>query len=142
MLPPPPQKNRIEVAGYLASKPVRRYLPSGMPVSNVRLGETYAYKDGQGNTQKHTNWHSLSFYGDLADVALTYEKGDNVFVEGSVEQRKFTPAKDGVQWTVHEVIVRKCHVIAPPRGVGTKAVEPNTAPVSDGAAEHEHWPVG
>jgi len=137
------QKNRIEVAGYLASKPVRRFLPSGMPVSNVRLGETYSYRDSQGNAQKHTNWHNLSFYGDLADVALTYDKGDNLFVEGSIEQRKFTPTKDGVQRTVHEVIVRNCHLVAPLRGAVGK--EPDTPPavdVENGAAEHEPWPVG
>jgi len=137
------QKNRIEVAGYLASKPVRRFLPSGMPVSNVRLGETYTYKDSQGNTQKHTNWHNLSFYRDLADVALTYDKGDNLFVEGSIEQRKFTPAKDGVERTVHEVIVRNCHLVAPPRGTAGK--EPDAPQVFDaenGAGEYEPWPVG
>jgi single-strand DNA-binding protein len=116
-----------------------------MPVSNVRLGETYVYKDGQGSTQKHTNWHNLSFYGDLADVALTYDKSDNLFVEGSIEQRKFTPAKDGVQRTVHEVIVRSCHLVAPPRGAAGKSAEPDTATAFDaenGAGEHEPWPVG
>jgi single-strand DNA-binding protein len=139
------QKNRIEVAGFLADKPARRFLPSGMPVSNVRLGETYAYKGGQGNTQRHANWHNLSFYGDLADVALTYDKGDNLFVEGSIEQRKFTPAKDGVQRTVHEVIVRSCHLVAPPQGVAGKSVEPDAATavqVENGGGEHEPWPVG
>jgi single-strand DNA-binding protein len=139
------QKNRIEVAGYLAPKPVRRFLPSGMPVSNVRLGETYASQDGQGSTQKHRNWHNLSFYGDLADFALTYDKGDNIFVEGSIEQRKFTPAKEGVQRTVHEVIVRNCHLVAPPRGAAGNATEPDTEPaidVENGAGKHEPWPVG
>ena len=137
------QKNRIEVAGYLAAAPVRRFLPSGTPVSNVRLGETYAYKDSQGNTQKHTNWHNLSFYGDLADVALTYDKGDNLFVEGSIEQRKFTPAKDGVQRTVHEVIVRNCHLVASPRGAAGKEPDaPSALDAENGAGEHEPWPVG
>ena len=137
------QKNRIEVAGYLASKPVRRFLPSGMPVSNVRLGETYTYKDSHGNTQKQTNWHNLSFYRDLADIALTYDKGDNLFVEGSIEQRKFTPAKDGVERTVHEVIVRNCHLVAPPRGpAGKGPAVPSAFEAENGAGEHEQWPVG
>lgn len=40
------QKNRIELAGYLAAKPELRYLPSGTKVANARLGETYRFKGG------------------------------------------------------------------------------------------------
>ncbi len=139
------QKNRIEIIGYLSAKPTRRFLPSGTPVSNVRLGESYTYRDGQGNLQKHTNWHNLSFYGELADAALGYEKGDRIFVEGSVEQRKFTPTKDSVQRTVHEIIVRSCYLLAPPTGAAARAIEPVVIPASElenGTSDHEPWPVG
>ncbi|MGI9074277.1 MAG: single-stranded DNA-binding protein [Bryobacteraceae bacterium] len=146
------QKNRIEIAGYLAAKPTVRYLPSGTPVANARLGESYTYKDAEGKAQKHTNWHSLSFYGDLSSVAVTFEKGDNIFAEGSIEQRQFTPRKDGVQRTVQEIIVRACHLIASMRGAAAKTAEINgngpiaeEAPISESAldvANHDHWPVG
>ncbi|MGI8744440.1 MAG: single-stranded DNA-binding protein [Bryobacteraceae bacterium] len=115
------QKNRIEVAGYLASRPEIRYLPSGTPIANVRLGESYSFKDGEGKPQKHTNWHSLSFYGELSSIAATYEKGDNLFVEGSVEQRQFATKSDGIKRTVHEIIVRNCHLIAQSRNQSGKA---------------------
>ena len=58
------QKNRLEVMGYLSAKPSVRYLPSGTPVANARLGESYRYQDTDGKSQQHTNWDSLSFYGD------------------------------------------------------------------------------
>jgi single-strand DNA-binding protein len=142
------QKNRIEIAGFLAAKPMLRYLPSGTPVANVRLGESYTFKDSDGKSQKHSNWHSLSFYGDLSTVAMTFEKGDNIFVEGSIEQRQFTP-KDGVQRTVQEVVVRTCHIIAPPRrnGVakastrGEAAAEEERETVGADAVDHDLWPV-
>jgi single-strand DNA-binding protein len=108
------QKNRIELAGYIAARPQIRFLPSGTKVANARLGETYRYTNGDGKSVAHTNWHNLVFYGELASVAETYNKGDNIEVEGSVQQRKFTPA-DGSPRTVHEIIVRACHLIAPPR---------------------------
>ena len=142
------QKNRIEVAGYLGAKPVVRYLPSGTPVANVRIGESYTFKDGDGKPQKHTNWHSLSFYGDLSTVALTLDKGDNIFVEGSIEQRKFTPAKDGIERTIQEIVVRSCHLIAPLRGAtaganGNLAIpEQPPAMDSEGTSQHDRWPVG
>lgn len=145
------QKNRIEIAGYLAAKPAVRYLPSGTPVANARLGESYSYKDGEGKAQKHTNWHSLSFYGDLSSVAAGYEKGDNLFVEGSVEQRQFAPKSDGVKRTVHEIIVRNCHLIAESRGLNGMASiaasetllrEESQDINSAGTEEHgDPWPV-
>ena len=88
------QMNRVEVAGFLSKKPEVRYLPSGTPVANVRLGQGYRYQDGNKQWQEHTNWHSLSFYGDLSTVALGFEKGENLYIEGTIEQREFTP-KDG-----------------------------------------------
>lgn len=146
------QKNRIEVAGYVAAKPAPvRYLPSGTPVANVRLGESYAYKDTDGKPQKHTNWHSLSFYGDLSEIAMTLDKGDNLFVEGSIEQRQFTPKKDGIQRTVHEIVVRSCHIIAPLRGSAGKptpngnGLVPEELPDPEAETEagnHDRWPVG
>ena len=104
------QKNRIELAGYLAAKPEVRYLPSGTPVANARLAEGYRYKDRNEQVQEHTNWHSLVFYGDLSEIALGFDKGDNVFVEGTLQTRKFTP-RDGSQRTVYEIVARSAHQI-------------------------------
>src|SRR3974390_1354658 len=109
------QMNRVEVAGHLAKKPEVRYLPSGLPVANVRLGQTYRFQDSSRQWQERTNWHSLSFYGDLSKVALTFDKGENIFVEGTIEQRDFTP-KDGAKRVVNELIVVHCHVIPPACG--------------------------
>ncbi len=145
------QKNRIEIAGYLAGKPELRYLPSGTPVANARLGESYGFTDGQGKAQRHTNWHSLSFYGELSSVATAYDKGDNLFVEGSIEQRQFAPKGDGVKRTVHEIVVRSCHLIAQPKRLNGKAAaaevdDPQREGIEEGASESpesqgDPWPV-
>jgi single-strand DNA-binding protein len=143
------QKNRIELAGYLAAKPELRYLPSGTKVANARIGESYRYRDTEGQAQSHTNWHSLSFYDDLADVALTFEQGENLFVEGTLQQRKFTP-KDGSTRTVWEVVVRSCHLIESVRIERPKANRAPSAPdqspaaMADdegGPASDATWPV-
>src|SRR5262249_23587414 len=109
------QKNQIELAGYLAAKPTLRGLPSGTKVGNARMAEGYRYTDRQTKTQReHTNWHNLVFYGILADIAATSDKGDNICVEGSLQTRQFTP-KDGSPRTVYEVIVKSCYLIEAPR---------------------------
>ena len=130
------QKNRIEIAGMIAAKPETRFLPSGTRVANVRIAENYSYRDRDGKQITNTNWHNLAFYDELASVAATYEKGDNLFVEGSIQQRKFTP-KDGAERTVHEVIVRSCHLIATPR---SRQVEASGPTAVEGVTD-ESWPV-
>ena len=59
------QRNRLEVVGYLAAKPALRYLPSGTPVANVRLGESYRFQDGDGkrnNTPTGTACRSTAIF--------------------------------------------------------------------------------
>lgn len=125
------QKNRIELAGYLADKPQVRYMPSGTPVANVRMAEGYRYTDRNNQAQEHTNWHNLVFYGDLADIAVTYEKGENIFVEGTLQTRKFTP-KDGSPRTLYEIIARSVYLVAKPRT--TKEAPADNAPQREGTA--------
>ena len=143
------QMNRVEVAGHIAKKPEVRFLPSGMPVANVRLGQTYRFQDSSRQWQERTNWHNLSFYGDLSKVAVTFEKGENIFVEGAIEQREFTP-NDGAKRVVNEIIVRHCHVIASAGGVVASAAaaansaSPNGESIPNletAASHHDDWPV-
>ena len=104
------QENQLILAGYLGTKPEVRYLPSGTPVANARLAQSYEYtKDGK--PLEHTNWFSLVFYGDLAAIALKFEKGENIHVTARLEQRQWE-AKTGSKRTVYEVVVHKCHRIA------------------------------
>jgi single-strand DNA-binding protein len=143
------QMNRVEIAGHIVKRPDLRYLPSGTAVANARLGQTYRFQDGAQQWQERTNWHSLSFYGDLSRIALTFDKGENIFVEGTIEQREFTP-KDGSKRVVSEVIVRHCHLIAPARptvgALAAQRADPQSGdllPDLEKAPNHdEDWPVG
>lgn len=101
------QFNRIEVAGYLASKPRVFPAPSGTLMATVRMGESYSYRNRDGKDEQQTNWYRLVFYGWLVEIVGAYEQGDNVFVDGSVHQREYNGA------TVFEVVVRRAHRIAP-----------------------------
>ncbi len=104
-----------------------------MPVANVRMAEGYRYTDRNNETQEHTNWHNLVFYGELADIAVSYEKGENIFVEGTLQTRKFTP-KDGSTRTIHEIIARSVYLIAKPR-TGKEAPADN-APQREDSSIH------
>src|SRR4051794_37548536 len=135
------QKNRIELAGYLVTKPEARFLPSGTKVANARLKESYRFTTSDGKTQTHANWHSLVFYGELADLALCYEKDDNLYVEGSLQQRKFTRA-DGVTRTVYEVHARSCHQILSTDLVNRTGPGEDDIETQGGLHDDPSWPVG
>jgi len=138
------QMNRIEIAGFLASRPETRYLPSGTKVANARLGESHRYKGADNQAVTQTNWHSLTFYGTMADQAVTYDKGTNLFIEGTMQQRKFTP-KDGSERTVHEVIVQSCHVIGNSPPAGAQNEHGAALDLSKGGPDHDDtgdtWPI-
>ncbi len=138
------QMNRVVIAGYVSKTPEVRRLPSGTYVANVRVGESVRYADS-GETRELTNWHSLSFYGKLAGVAQALKKGDNIYVDGRIEQRQFI-ARDGSKpRTVYEIVVSQCHVIAPLRR-GSKSADTaagkNAANGSQpGGGVENDWPV-
>lgn len=132
-------KNRIEVAGNLGGNVESRFLPSGTRVANVRLCESYTFTDHKGQSQKRTNWWNLSFLGELATVAGSFEKGDHVFVEGTVEQREFTP-QDGSKRIVYEIVVRSCHGIADKRKRQAASPVVEAEPASNSGV-YDVWPV-
>jgi single-strand DNA-binding protein len=104
------QENRFQLAGYLEAKPTLRYLPSSTPVANARLGQTYRFtrKD---KLSEHTNWFAaLVFYGDLAILAAELEKGTNLYVEGTFDQRPYV-GQDRNKRYMYEVSVNKFFVI-------------------------------
>jgi single stranded DNA-binding protein len=105
------QENFFILAGYLGTKPEVRYLSSGTPVANARLAQSMKFEK-EGQICEHTNWFNLVFYGDkLVEVALSYEKGDNIHVTGMLEPRQWETS-EGAKRDVYEVAVRRCHRIA------------------------------
>jgi single stranded DNA-binding protein len=103
------QENRFQLAGYLAAKPTLSYLPSSVPVANARLGQTYRFTRDD-KPAEHTNWFSLVFYGDLATLAAELEKGTNLYVEGTFDQRPYV-GQDKCRRYIYEISVHKFFVI-------------------------------
>jgi single-strand DNA-binding protein len=133
------QMNRIELAGYLGGDPQCRYLGSGTKVATVRLAESYRFTTRDQQEQEHTNWHNLVFYGPLADFAEGFKKGDNVFVEGTMQVRQYTPV-NGHRRTHYEVIARTTHLIA--KSPAVKETPGANAPNTRHATTLNDPPVG
>ncbi len=90
--------NKVIIVGNLGADPESRYLPSGDAVCNIRVATTDKWKDkASGEMKEQTEWHRISFFGRLAEIAGEYlKKGSQVYVEGSLRTRKYQD-KDGTE---------------------------------------------
>jgi single-strand DNA-binding protein len=88
--------NKVIIVGNLGADPETRYTPSGDAVTNIRVATTDRWKDkASGEMKEATEWHRISFFGRLAEIAGEYlKKGSQVYVEGSLRTRKWQD-KDG-----------------------------------------------
>ena len=83
--------NKVILIGNLGADPENRFAPSGDAICNIRLATTETWRDkNTGERREATEWHRVSFYGKLAEVAGQYlRKGSQVYIEGSLRTRKW-----------------------------------------------------
>jgi len=96
--------NKVIIVGNLGKDPEVRYMPSGDAVANITVATTDKWKDKQsGEQREQTEWHRISFFGKLAEIAGQYlHKGSQVYIEGKLQTRKYTD-KDGVEKFATEI---------------------------------------
>jgi single-strand DNA-binding protein len=96
--------NKAQIIGNLGRDPEVRYLPSGDAVANISVATTEKWKDkASGEMKEHTEWHRISFFGKLAEIAGQYlKKGSTVYVEGKIQTRKYID-KDGAEKFATEI---------------------------------------
>src|SRR5690606_10933873 len=82
--------------GNLGNDPETRYTQGGMAITKISLATTSVRKDRDGNTQEKTEWHRVTFFGKLCEIAAEYlRKGYQVYVEGEIRYDNYT-GQDGV----------------------------------------------
>jgi single-strand DNA-binding protein len=104
--------NKVILVGNLGADPETRHLPSGEAVTNARLATTDKWKDkASGEMKEQTEWHSLSFFGRLAEIAGEYlKKGSAVYIEGSIRTRKWVD-KEGKERYSTEIKVAELQML-------------------------------
>lgn len=96
--------NKVILIGNLGRDPETRYMSNGDAVTNISLATTEIWKDKNGEKQEKTEWHRVTFYRKLAEIAGEYlKKGRPVYVEGRLETRKWTD-KNGMERFTTEII--------------------------------------
>ncbi len=92
--------NKVILIGNLGKDPEVRYLPSGDAVANISIATTETWKDKAGEKQEKTEWHRVSMFSKLAEIAGEYlKKGSQVYIEGRLETRKWTDKEGQERFT-------------------------------------------
>ncbi|MGH8762109.1 MAG: single-stranded DNA-binding protein [Nitrosospira sp.] len=111
--------NKVRLIGNLGKDPETRYMPNGDAVTNITLATTETWKDKSGEKQEKTEWHRVTFYRKLAEIAGEYlKKGRPVYVEGRLETRKWTD-KAGAERYTTEIIASDMKMLGSKPGSGS-----------------------
>ena len=110
--------NKVTLIGNLGKDPEMRYMPSGEAIANLTLATTDNWKDKTGAKQEKTEWHRISMFGRIAEVAGEYlKKGSSVYIEGRLQTRKWQD-KDGQDRYTTEIVANEMKMLGGRPGGG------------------------
>ena len=111
--------NKVILVGNLGRDPETRYSPDGAAICNVSIATTSQWKDkASGERKEETEWHRVTFYGRLAEIAGEYlKKGRSVYVEGRLKTRKYKD-KEGIEKYATDIIADQMQMLGGREGMG------------------------
>lgn len=136
--------NKVILIGNLGNDPETRFFPDGGAVTNASIATSESWKDKQtGEKKERTEWHRVVFRDRgnyrLGQIAGEYlKKGSKVFVEGSLQTRKWTD-QSGQDRYVTEIVAAEMQMLdsrhqgapAAQRGEENHQKQEQTAPAND-----------
>ncbi len=101
--------NKVILVGNLGRDPEVRNLQDGSKVVHLSVATSERWKDRQsGENRERTEWHRVVIFNDrLGEIAERYlRKGSKVYLEGSLQTRKWT-GQDGQERYTTEVVLQR-----------------------------------
>ena len=111
--------NKVILVGNCGRDPEVRYMPSGQAVATVSVATSSRRKDkNTGETVEDTQWHRVTFYDRLAEIAGEYvRKGRPIYVEGRLKYGKYTD-QSGVERNTVDIIATELQLLGGREGMG------------------------
>ena len=121
--------NKVILIGNLGRDPEVRYMPNGEAVVNFSIATSESWNDRQsGQRVERTEWHNITMYRRLAEIAGQYlKKGSQAYIEGRIQSRKYTD-KDGIERTAYDIIGNEMKML------GSRNASAGGAPFDDSNA--------
>jgi single-strand DNA-binding protein len=101
--------NKVILVGNLGRDPEIRSMQSGEEVAQLSVATSETWRDkASGERKERTEWHRVVIFNEnLVKVAKQYlKKGSKIYVEGSLQTRKWTD-KDGAEKFSTEVVLQR-----------------------------------
>ena len=103
--------NKVILIGRLGRDPEVRYMPNGEAVCNFSVATSETWNDRNGQRVERTEWHNITMYRKLAEIAGQYlKKGGLVYLEGRIQSRKYQ-GKDGIERTAYDIIASEMKML-------------------------------
>ncbi len=112
--------NKVILVGNCGRDPEIRYLPSGQAVANVSVATSSRRKDrNSGEMFEDTQWHRVTFYDRLAEIAGEYvKKGRPIYVEGRLKYGTYVDKATGVEKNTVDIIATELQLLGGREGMG------------------------
>ncbi|MEJ7745974.1 MAG: single-stranded DNA-binding protein [Luteimonas sp.] len=103
--------NKVILVGNLGNDPDTKYTQGGMAITRISLATSSVRKDKDGNQQERTEWHRVTLFGKLGEIAGEYlRKGSQCYIEGSIRYDKYTD-KEGVEKYSTDIIADEMQML-------------------------------
>lgn len=131
--------NKVILIGNLGKDPEIRYMPNGGAVANLTLATSESWRDkATGEQKEKTEWHRVSIFGKLAEIAGEYlRKGSSIYIEGALQTRKWKDQSGQDRYTT-EIVVQGFNGVMQMLGGGQQQVKPNNGQGKQQAAPQSH----
>jgi len=97
--------NKVILIGNLGKDPEVKYTPQGTPVAKITVATNERFKDKDGNWQDRTEWHNVTLWQRLAEIAGEYlKKGGKVYIEGRLQTRSWDDKTTGQKKYMTEIV--------------------------------------
>lgn len=101
--------NKVQLIGNLGADPEARSLTNGGEVVNLRIATSESWKDkSSGERKEKSEWHNVVIFNEnIGNVAKQYlRKGSKVYLEGSLQTRKWQDQSGNDKYTTEVVLQR------------------------------------
>lgn len=100
--------NKVIIVGNLGKDPEMRRTQDGKSIANLTVATSESWRDkSSGERKEKTEWHRVVIFSEgLCKIAEQYlKKGSKVYLEGSLQTRKWTD-QSGVEKYSTEIVLQ------------------------------------
>lgn len=127
--------NKVMLIGNLGKDPEVRYTTSGQAVASFNLATSEKFKNKSGEWEERTEWHRVTLWGKLAEIAGEYlAKGKTVYIEGRLQTRKWTD-RDGNDKYTTEIVGDKMQMLGGKGDGGSSSGGGTRRPAAGGVSD-------